>query len=89
MLSDAGNRRISIYGDQVHQRCVAHFYQNVFSVVPKSKIKKVAQMSRCSMLHVRESKKASREKAVAVIAELKSMKLSESAKKVANGIEEP
>ena len=46
-------------------------------------------MSRCSMLHVRESKKASREKAVAVIAELKSMKLSESAKKVANGIEEP
>lgn len=43
-------------------------------------------MSRCSMLHVRESEKASREKTVAVIAELKSMKLSESAKKVANGI---
>ena len=58
----------------------------MFSVVPKSKIKTVAQISRCSMLHVRESEKASREKTVAVIAELKSMKLSESAKKVANGI---
>ena len=39
-------------------------------------------------IHAQESKKVSREKAAAVIAELKAMKLSEAAKKVADGIEE-
>ena len=39
-------------------------------------------------IHAQESKKASREKAMAVVAELKSMKLPEAAKKVADGIEE-
>lgn len=39
-------------------------------------------------IHAQESKKASREKARAVIAELKTMKLPEAAKKVESGIEE-
>lgn len=39
-------------------------------------------------IHAQESKKASREKAMAVVAELKSTKLAEAAKKVADGIEE-
>ena len=39
-------------------------------------------------IHAQESKKASREKAAAVVAELKAMKLPEAAKKVADGIEE-
>ena len=39
-------------------------------------------------IHAQESKKASREKAKAVIAELKAMKLPEAAKKVEAGIEE-
>ena len=39
-------------------------------------------------VHARESKKASREKAAAVVAELKPMKLPEAAKKEADGIEE-
>ena len=59
---------------------------NVFSVVPKSKMKTVAKMLKA--IHAQESKKAAREKAAAVVAELKAMKLPEAAKKVANGIEE-
>ncbi|MFR2042744.1 MAG: transposase [Oscillospiraceae bacterium] len=39
-------------------------------------------------IHAQESKKASREKAAAVVAELKAMKLPEAAKKVEDGIEE-
>ena len=39
-------------------------------------------------IHAQESKKASREKAAALVAELKAMKLPEAAKKVADGIEE-
>ncbi len=56
-----------------------------FSVVPKSKVKIVAKCSRRSRP---ESKKASREKAKAVVAELRAMKLKEAAKKVEDGIEE-
>ena len=75
-----------VFPEAKYQRCVVHFYRNVFSVVPKSKVKNVAKMLKA--IHAQESKKASREKAKAVVAELKSMKLPEAAKKVADGIEE-
>ena len=48
-----------------YQRCTVHFYRNVFSVVPKSKAKIVAKMLKA--IHAQESKKASREKAKAVV----------------------
>ena len=67
-------------------RGTVHFYRNVFSVVPKSKVKIVAKMLKA--IHAQESKKASREKAKAVVAELRAMKLKEAAKKVEDGIEE-
>ena len=51
-----------------------------FSVVPKSKVKIVEKMLKA--IHAQESKKASREKAKAVVAELRAMKLKEAAKKV-------
>ena len=69
-----------------YQRCVVHFYRNIFSVVPKSKVKNVAKM--LNAIHAQESKKASREKVAAVVSELKAMKLPEAAKKVEAGIEE-
>ena len=62
-----------------------HFYRNVFSVVPKSKVKIIAKMLKA--IHAQESKKASRGKAKAVVAELRAMKLKEVAKKVEDGIE--
>ena len=75
-----------IFPDAKYQRCTVHFYRNVFSVVPKSKLKIVAKMLKA--IHAQESKKASREKAKAVVAELRAMKLKEAAKKVEDGIEE-
>ena len=75
-----------VFPEAKYQRCVVHFYRNIFSVVPKSKVKHVAKMLKA--IHAQESKKASREKAAAVVAELKSMKLPEAAKKVEGGIEE-
>ena len=70
-----------VFPDAKYQRCTVHFYRNVFSVVPKSKVKIVANMLKA--IHAQESKKASREKAKAVVAELRAMKLKEATKKVA------
>ena len=75
-----------VFPDAKYQRCIGHFYRNVFSVVPRSKVKYIAKMLKA--IHAQESKKAAREKARAVIAELKEMKLREAAKKVEDGIEE-
>ena len=75
-----------VFPDAKYQRCTVHFYRNVFSVVPKSKVKIVAKMLKA--IHAQESKKGSREKAKAVVAELRTMKLKEAAKKVEDGIEE-
>ena len=63
------------------------FLPQCFSLLcPKSKVKIVAKMLKA--IHAQESKKASREKAKAVVAELRAMKLKEAAKKVEDGIEE-
>ena len=83
---DAGGRGRGVPGRQIPALHGVHFYRNVFSVVPKSKVKIVAKMLKA--IHAQESKKASREKAKAVVAELRAMKLKEAAKKVEDGIEE-
>ena len=75
-----------VFPEAKYQRCVVHFYRNIFSVVPKSKVKNVAKM--LNAIHAQESKKTSREKVAAVVSELKAMKLPEAAKKVEAGIEE-
>ena len=75
-----------VFPDAKYQRCTLHFYRNIFSVVSKSKVKIVAKMLKA--IHAQESKKASREKAKAVVSELRAMKLKEAAKKVEDGIEE-
>ena len=54
-----------VFPEAKYQRCVVHFYRNIFSVVPKSKVKLVAKMLKA--IHAQESKKASREKAKAVV----------------------
>ena len=75
-----------VFPEAKYQRCTVHFYRNVFSVTPRSKVKLVAKMLKA--IHAQESKKAAREKAKAVVEELRSMKLKEAAKKVESGIEE-
>ena len=76
----------AVFPDAKYQRCTVHFYRNVFSVVPKSKVKIVAKMLKA--IHAQESQKASRDKAKTVVAGLRAMKLKEAAKKVEDGIEE-
>ena len=75
-----------VFPEAKYQRCTVHFYRNVFSVIPRSKVKAVSQMLKA--IHAQESKRAAREKARAVVAELRAMKLLAGAKKVEDGIEE-
>lgn len=75
-----------VFPEAKYQRCVVHFYRNVFSVVPRGKMKQVAAMLKA--IHAQEDKEAAREKAAAVAAKLREMKLREAADKVEKGIEE-
>jgi putative transposase len=68
------------------QRCMVHFYRNVFSVVPNSKVKKVAGMLKA--IHAQEDRHEALLKAESVIGKLESMKLSKAAATVREGIEE-
>lgn len=75
-----------VFPEAKYQRCIVHFYRNVFSVVPKGKMRRVAMMLKA--IHAQESKKAAREKARQVAEELREMKLGKAAQKVEDSIEE-
>jgi putative transposase len=75
-----------VFTESKYQYCTVHFYRNVFSVTPRSKVKLVAKMLKA--IHAQESKRAAREKSRAMVKELRSMKLKEDAKKLEDGIEE-
>ena len=62
------------------QRCMVHFYRNVFSVVPRGKVKLVTAMLKA--IHAQEDKVAALDKLEDVVDKLKEMKLFEAAKKV-------
>jgi len=66
------------------QRCNVHFYRNIFSVTPRSRMKEVSAMLKA--IHSQEDKKAAKDKAAAVVTKLQEMKLKEAAKKVEEGI---
>ena len=55
------------------QRCVVHFYRNIFSHVPSGKVKPVAIMLKA--IHAQESREAAQEKAQRIADELQAMKL--------------
>ena len=67
-----------------YQRCIVHFYRNVFTVTPRKKGKEVAKMLKA--IHAQEDKEAALEKARAVEEKLRGMKLSKAADKVRDGI---
>ena len=82
-LLDAVN---TVFPSAKYQRCTVHFYRNVFTVVPRGKVKEVAAMLKA--IHAQEDRDAAVEKAKAVVQKLKDMKLKEAAKKVEEGFEE-
>ena len=75
-----------VFPDAKYQRCIVHFYRNVFSAVPKGKMREVAMMLKA--IHAQENKKAAREKAKQVTEKLREMKLGKAAQKVEDSIEE-
>ena len=68
------------------QRCVVHFYRNVFTYVPKGKLKDVVAMLRA--IHSQEDREESLKKAQIVIEKLKGMQLKKAAGVMEEGIEE-
>src|SRR5208283_2642162 len=74
------------YPEAQWQRCAVHFYRNVWTAVPTSKVKEVAAMLKA--IHAQEDRAAARQKAEQVAAKLKEMKLADAAALVAAGIEE-
>lgn len=74
------------YPEASWQRCVVHFYRNVWTAVPTGKVKEVAAMLKA--VHAQEDAQAAREKAAQVVEKLKTMKLARAAEIVAAGVEE-
>jgi transposase-like protein len=68
-----------VYPEAKYQRCTVHFYRNMFSVTPRSKVREVAAMLKA--IHAQEDKASAREKAELVTAKLRGMKLKEAADK--------
>ena len=74
------------YPDALWQRCAVHFYRNVWTAVPTSKVKEVAAMLKA--IHAQEDRAAARQKAAQVAVKLKEMKLADAAELLRQGIEE-
>lgn len=75
-----------VYPEARWQRCVVHWYRNVFTVVPRQKVKIVAAMLKA--INSQEDREAARQKARDVEKKLLAMKLEKAAKIVRDGVEE-
>lgn len=75
-----------VFPEARYQRCTVHFYRNIFTVTPRTKMYEVVKMLKA--IHAQEDKEAAREKAKAVVKKLREMKLASAAKKVEEGIDE-
>ena len=74
------------YPEAKWQRCVVHFYRNVWTAVPTGKVKEVAAMLKA--IHAQEDAQAAKEKARQVVEKLRVMRLAKAAETVENGIDE-
>ena len=75
-----------VFPDARWQRCVVHFYRNVFSVTPKSRAKEVAAMLKA--IHAQEDRAAAQAKADQIVEKLQALKLGQAADTVRGGIGE-
>ena len=75
-----------VYPSTDWQRCVVHFYRNVFSHVPNTKVAEVARMLKA--IHAQEHRKAAQMKAAQVVATMKAMKLKTAAELVEQKVAE-
>ena len=68
------------------QRCVVHWYRNIFSHVPSTRVREIAAMLKA--IHASEDLAAAREKAIRVIEKLRGLRLSRAAERVEAALEE-
>jgi putative transposase len=74
------------YPDAQWQRCVVHWYRNVFSHVPTTKVRAVAAMLKA--IHAQEDRAAAQAKAADVIAKLYTQRLKKAAELVEDHVAE-
>lgn len=74
------------FKDAQWQRCMVHFYRNVFTHVPKAKVKEVSIMLKA--IHAQEGMPEALEKSEAVAGKLEKMRLKKAAGLIRDGIEE-
>ena len=74
------------YPDAAWQRCVVHFYRNVFTTVPREKVKEVAAMLKA--IHAQEDRPSALAKAQQVAEKLQALRLYKAATLVREGIAE-
>jgi len=75
-----------VYPEAAWQRCVVHFYRNVFTAVPKGRVKDVAAMLKA--IHAQEDRPAAAKKAQEVVAKLEGLRLSKAAELVQASVAE-
>jgi transposase-like protein len=75
-----------VFPDADWQRCAVHFYRNVFSHVPRSKMREVAAMLKA--IHAQESREAAENKSKDVIKKLNTMKLKAAAELLETSVHE-
>jgi putative transposase len=74
------------FPDAAWQRCVVHWYRNIFSHVPSTKVREIAAMLKA--IHASEDIVAAREKAVRVIDKLRALRLTKAADLAEDAVEE-
>jgi len=74
------------FPDAAWQRCVVHFYRNVFALVPATKVREVAAMLKA--IHAQEAKAEALAKVEQVASKLELMKLGKAAELVRTGAHE-
>ena len=74
------------FPEAAYQRCVVHFYRNVWSLVPAGKVKTVAAMLKA--IHASEDREAAMQKSAQVVQRLREMKLPAAAALIENSIHE-
>ena len=70
----------AFFPDAAWQRCIVHWYGNIFSHVPSTKVRELAAMLKA--IHASEDIAAAREKAVRVIEKLRGLRLARAAELV-------
>jgi putative transposase len=74
------------YPEASWQRCVVHFYRNVFTTVPPGKVKEVAAMLKA--IHAQEDRDSATAKASQVVEKLQARRLAKAASLVREGVAE-